>query len=184
MHLRKKDYPDLSKTKLLIIEAFFDLLQEDDFEKITVTQILQEADLARATFYINYKTKEDIVRSYIHSLALIYIENTKAYSQPSVYELAFSFFSFWIEKKEFLFLLVKNNLFNMLYIEFYDALKKVSATWQLDIIFEKEFNTSDELDLFCNFIASGLWSILRSWIENDMESSPNKIANSFVKFTM
>lgn len=72
----------------------------------------------------------------------------------------------------------------MLYIEFYEALKIISSTWNMDKIFEKDFDTSNELDLFCNFIASGLWSLLRSWIENNMDSSPKDMASSFVKFTI
>lgn len=158
-------------------------MKTEEFRSISITQIIQEADLARATFYINYKTKEDIVKSYIHSLAQSFIDSMELVEQPNIYNLALSFFTYWISKRELLFLLIRNELFNLLYIEFYEVLKEFSGRWSLNEIFDIEFNNEYELDLFCNFIASGLWSVLRSWIDNDMKATPNDMAKSFVKFT-
>ena len=50
----KKEYRSSIRSKKLIREAFLQLLQEKDFQKITVTDIVNLADINRATFYAHY----------------------------------------------------------------------------------------------------------------------------------
>ena len=50
----KKVYRSAIRSRKLIRQAFFDLLKEKDFEKITVTDIVKRADVNRSTFYAHY----------------------------------------------------------------------------------------------------------------------------------
>ena len=50
----KKEYRSSLRSKKLIREAFVQLLQEKDYQKITVTDIVNLADINRATFYAHY----------------------------------------------------------------------------------------------------------------------------------
>ena len=47
----KKSYRNAVRSKTMIRQAFLELLQEKPYEKITVTDIAQRADLNRSTFY-------------------------------------------------------------------------------------------------------------------------------------
>ena len=50
----KKEYRSAIRSRKLIRQAFFELLKEKDFEKITVTDIVKKADVNRSTFYAHY----------------------------------------------------------------------------------------------------------------------------------
>ena len=51
------------KTRDAIFRAFTSLLEEKDFSRITVEQILQRADVGRATFYAHFETKEYLLKA-------------------------------------------------------------------------------------------------------------------------
>ncbi len=44
------------------------LMKEEAFEKISVSEIVKRAGVSRAAFYKNYKSKEEVLRSYIYQL--------------------------------------------------------------------------------------------------------------------
>ncbi len=50
----KKEYRSSLRSKRLIREAFLELLEENQFKKITITDIVNRADINRATFYAHY----------------------------------------------------------------------------------------------------------------------------------
>ena len=50
----KAEYRSKIRSKKMIKEAFFELLKEKDYNKITVTDIVNKADLNRSTFYAHY----------------------------------------------------------------------------------------------------------------------------------
>ena len=50
----KKEYRSAIRSRKMIRQAFFELLKEKSFEKITVTDIVKRADVNRSTFYAHY----------------------------------------------------------------------------------------------------------------------------------
>jgi AcrR family transcriptional regulator len=53
--------PRVLRTRLLIREAFIELLQELEVEKITVNRIAERATINRVTFYLHYKDIPDMI---------------------------------------------------------------------------------------------------------------------------
>jgi len=51
----KTEYRSSKRSKAMIKKAFAKLLHEKDISKITVTDIVQEAEISRGTFYAHYK---------------------------------------------------------------------------------------------------------------------------------
>lgn len=52
------------KTQKEIKEAFFKLLEDHNFEQITVRQITELANINRGTFYLHYEDKYDLLEQY------------------------------------------------------------------------------------------------------------------------
>ena len=52
--MEKKEYRSAVRSRKMIRQAFFELLKEKCFEKITVTDIVKKADVNRSTFYAHY----------------------------------------------------------------------------------------------------------------------------------
>lgn len=59
-HNKAKD-PRILRTRQLIRDAFVELLQEYDVEKITVNRLAERATINRVTFYLHYKDIPDLM---------------------------------------------------------------------------------------------------------------------------
>ncbi|MGE7623851.1 TetR-like C-terminal domain-containing protein [Viridibacillus sp. NPDC096237] len=58
---REHTDPRILRTRLLIKEAFVDLLQEMDVGKISVSRIAERATISRVTFYLHYRDISDML---------------------------------------------------------------------------------------------------------------------------
>ena len=64
--MAKAEYRSALRSKKLINEALADLLTEKPLDKITVTDVVNQADINRGTFYAHYKDIPDVVDHLIH----------------------------------------------------------------------------------------------------------------------
>jgi len=56
------------KTRKLIQDALFSLMQEYPYHKLRISQITERADISRSTFYLHYQTKEDLLLSIVDEI--------------------------------------------------------------------------------------------------------------------
>ncbi len=56
------------KTKKAIYDAFIRLLEKKNYNHITVQEIIDEADVGRATFYAHFETKDYLLKSFCEEL--------------------------------------------------------------------------------------------------------------------
>lgn len=84
------------RVKVCIIQTLFGLMQTKSLSDITITELVQGAGVARASFYRNYDSKEDVLVTLIRDVLELYrremYEGTEGvYSRENVL-LAFQFF--------------------------------------------------------------------------------------------
>lgn len=63
--MAKAEYRSAIRSRKLINKALADLLQEKPLEKITVTDIVNRAEINRGTFYAHYRDVPDVVNSLV-----------------------------------------------------------------------------------------------------------------------
>lgn len=76
---KKAEYRSSLRSKMLIRNALVTLMQQKPFEKITITDIVKEADINRGTFYAHYhdtaevldKIREDIVGDVLSAASIM-----------------------------------------------------------------------------------------------------------------
>ena len=56
------------KTREAIFNAFTNLLSKKSFNQITVSEIIDSADIGRATFYSHFETKDFLLKEFCEEL--------------------------------------------------------------------------------------------------------------------
>lgn len=109
-------------TKNCIVTAFFDLLKETSFDKITITDIINKAGVSRMGFYRNYQSKEDILEKFIAQCfdeTIYTIKDVKSVlSITKIMELTLEYFQ---QYSEYMEILIKQNLHFLLFYSYEKA---------------------------------------------------------------
>ena len=62
------------KVKNNITNALFELLKEKSISEISITEIIEKAKVARASFYRNYSSKESVITTLIQDILNEYLK--------------------------------------------------------------------------------------------------------------
>lgn len=147
-----------------LCDALITLMKNNSFEEITITQICQEADLSRRTFYRLFSSKESVIVYHIKTLCESYsrmFDNEQDRRLPNVSHLFFDFFG---QHKDFLLLLKKNHLESLLFETFSALLPQIYLYPDCKPIETSNQTIRYYMAIFC---AGGYAMLLLKWIEND-----------------
>lgn len=81
---RTSDDRRFRKNKKIIRRAFIDLIVEKGYDKLTISEIAERADINRMTFYSHYDTIEDIFHEFVDDMEADIVE---ALSKESVFDI-------------------------------------------------------------------------------------------------
>jgi AcrR family transcriptional regulator len=149
------------KSKEFIVKSLLQLLQTNKFDVITISEICDNTQIVRKTFYNNFSSKEDVITYYSKNLIEEYYEKVKTKNSGNTQEAARFFFDFGIDYKPELKLLINNNLYHIFGNEFKEKLPEVNKLFPGN----KFENASPEDSKYIfSFIAAGILQILEDWI--------------------
>jgi AcrR family transcriptional regulator len=60
--------PTAQQSQRWIIQALLNLLEQKEYDKISVSEICRKADLDRRIFYRNFDSKNDVLQQYVNFL--------------------------------------------------------------------------------------------------------------------
>lgn len=173
------------KSREAIFHSFTDLLSKKEFHRITVGQIITEADVGRATFYAHFETKEDLLREFCKEL-FCHIFDTAGSTgadhrhifdcdgADSVFLHLFQHFQ--RNDNQILTLLSSQN--NDLFLQYFRS--------DLDLLIESQLpylkcRSNVPVSYWKNHIASSFIETLKWWITNGMQESPETITAYFLE---
>ncbi|MFA5629790.1 MAG: TetR/AcrR family transcriptional regulator [Dehalococcoidales bacterium] len=160
------------RTQNAVADAFLDLLQEYDYEDISITEICKRADIVRKTFYNNFQSKDDIVRYRINHI-FQELESTVDLRYMSVKRILLIAFGFVMDYREALLLFYRRGLLNRF------AGKSITSYITKDHILSKlDKDTIDPkaYKYITAQISAVIISVIETWIENDFEESVDFLA--------
>ncbi len=173
------------KTREAIFEAFIELLSQKKFEQITVSEIIELADIGRATFYSHFETKDFLLKELCEEL-FCHISDTMDRSEKGHRHI----FNCNAPDSVFLHLLQHlqrndNNILellrgrnNELFLGYFKANLTQLIESQLPLFSEKKpVNIPDEF--WKNHIISVFAETIRWWIDGGMKESTETIAEYF-----
>lgn len=83
------------RTRKLIQDALFSLMQEYPYAKIRISQITARADISRSTFYLHYQTKEELLLSVVDEIIDQYFKAIDQADGSAKVSPAFLLFQNW-----------------------------------------------------------------------------------------
>lgn len=66
--IQRKPDRRIARTRLLLTDALCDLIVERGYDQVTIQEIADRADVSRATFYLHFRDKEELLFASIDSL--------------------------------------------------------------------------------------------------------------------
>ena len=166
----------------VIIDCFYGLVMKKDFKKLTVSEICEEANISRKTFYKYIKEKNDIVEQIlIHDIIKPLNQLSDLYKNmdlPSTMVLDWQYQQFYKNRKfyERVSTFTGQN-------SFYEFIMKHST----NIINARlnHLNLSEvDQEYMAYFYASSHSMLLIKWIQDGMILPPKKIASYYERWTI
>lgn len=167
------------RTRHLVGEAFVQLLREKGYSTITVSDIIQRADIGRSTFYSHFRDKEDLFLAQLDRVI-----EALSHHMPDQREIPF---------------FPSLGLFRHVGEE-YELYKAILWTPGIDLFVKHLQNSlSDRIEqgfqergrkfeipipVMASFIAGSFLTLLQWWLENKMIYSPEQMDAMFKKLTM
>lgn len=168
-----------SEVQILIMDALLELMKTEEFRKITITHLTQEAQVARKTFYLNYSNKEDVLRHKIKSMAKSFEHNFVDHDSIIEERLALEFFNYFEIHAEFILLLEKNGLFQILIDEFEQFIQTLALTNRIQGTLESHTINNTILKYAIHYNAAGLYMLLKKWISYGMKESKEQMVDIY-----
>jgi len=177
------------KTKAAIFKAFISLLSQKDYYKITVSEIIEAADIGRATFYAHFETKDFLLKELCEELfchVLTYDKqgntNSSQLFDCSKPDTVFLHLLRHLQNNDnqILELLVGRN--NELFLRYFK--NQLANLVQNEFTLQKP-NFSKPLpdDYFINHISSTFVETVRWWKDNHDDMPPEQIHEYFLHVT-
>jgi AcrR family transcriptional regulator len=168
--------PNNTDVKKYLCTALLLLMEQKNYQDITVTDIAKKAGVSRMTYYRTYSSKEDILIQYFNDVALNFLNHVQNQKNITLYELNVAFFTFFGEHRNLISLLRKANLIELSFQTFIGQLER----------FYLEVHGNDNIDTSTNyyihFIAGGLSIALIPWIEHGCLETPEQMAKLIASF--
>lgn len=169
------------KTKAAIKASFKELLKREPIEKITVSEICNNADINRVTFYTHYQDKYDLLIDYLNNITEeIYDKATASISGINEKEQLICFFcnlfnctiDYCVDHAEIFKFFPRQSNTSLL------TLIDKTATKNILSLFKKIFkdtNMKYSYDFIVYFIIGGCNKLLFEYFEKDNEKSVTEL---------
>ncbi|WP_420818818.1 TetR/AcrR family transcriptional regulator [Paraliobacillus sediminis] len=173
----------IKRTKNALTQALFALMATKAFKDITITDIVNEADYNRGTFYRHYKYKEDlldeILGEVIADLAKSYKEPLRNNNKLDIRTLnasAVKIFDHVWEHKHVYQLVIKANALPGFQKRITDELN----TLLLQNIYHAKLDDTINLNLLSSYQSYAILGLIIEWVNDDFKYSPPYMAEQLV----
>lgn len=174
------------KTREAIFSAFIELMYQKKLNQITVGEIIEKADVGRATFYAHFETKDFLLKElceelfcHIFDAANEHSNNHRHIFECDAPDSVFLHLLEHLKKNDNHIAELLSCENNELFLQYFKSgLLKLTES-QLDL-FINEYPRPVPKDFLINFIASTFTETVRWWIKNGMKQSPETINQYFL----
>lgn len=184
--MEKKEYRSAVRSRKMIRQAFFELLKEKAFEKITVTDVVKKAEINRSTFYAHYPDVMGVVEE-IQEEILNYTQNfmknvdfNEFYENPKPY--LNQLIQLVAENKELYRLLMTSSMV----AKEMDQLKYIMIDRIIETLDGNDrFQSKFDLEFATRFFMGGVVDVYTQWlygvVDCSLEELTDQLANMIIR---
>lgn len=152
--------------------ALFELMREKPASAITVSDIIRRADVARASYYRNFSSKEEIIQSAMDKLRgqLISIYGDLPKDEFMLYENAVQGFEIALSH----FLLGKSYVLAVYDNGYASLLQELINEYAEEAIGDMTHTSIERYQLY--YLSGAVFNVLIQWLKNGAIESPHEMA--------
>lgn len=171
------------RTRSQLTAALLALMQEKNFDEITIKDITDRADMNRATFYLHYGTKEELLLTSLESRFDQLVQSIESgltntpenpiWSDDSYDRLVFEHVA---EHVDLYKVILDQNGMGMIIHQIIDYIAAVGLRNTLESI-DDSMTIEIPLEITSRHVAGSMFAILVWWIRNDLPYTPAEMAD-------
>lgn len=175
----KREDRRIRRTRKLLQDALIELLRQKPLAKIRITEIVDEADVSRPTFYHHFDTKEDLLFSHVDDVFEkirddVFAELDRG-EVADLQQLLITSFEHWLQNEEALRWVLQVSNKDLLIIALRTHIETLKDEYERS---EPPTTLLPQLDDYAaDFVAGGLYMLLRGWIGNGLQESPETMGS-------
>lgn len=160
------------RVKDRLLSALIEFAGHKDWSKLTVTELIEKSGVARASFYRNFKSVEEIIDYGISQMSLCYHKG-KPFDAEDFHSRKVMLYKFQFYQK-----------YADLVLAFHHA--KV-ATTLLDVITDCEIEACGDMPISSiskyelYYFSGAFYNMMLCWLENGTKETPEAMADEFLR---
>lgn len=174
---KKAEYKSAIRSRRLIRQAFVDLMQVKNLEKITVTEVITRADINRGTFYAHYQDTRAVIEQIENEIIEKLLEFLGELRYKNFFQNPLPLFlkiSRWLEEDlDFYRILINSNDSELFLVK----LKNIFVNYMdNDSDIPEHIKKTPEFRIRTNFFAGGIINLFQVWFRGEIDNSLNELS--------
>jgi AcrR family transcriptional regulator len=172
------------RSRRLIVDALLALMLEKRFDRITVQEIIDRADVGRTTFYAQFRNKEDVLESELERVfGLLHAQHLASAEEPADHLLpSLELFRHVQEQQAFYPALLRGLASDPHYLTVHRSLRD-RAEQQLALAAGSR-TLAVPPEIVADYLAGALLTLIHLWLDHGSPHSPEQMEAIFQQLVM
>lgn len=185
MITEKPRYRNAVRSKMLIQDAFMQLMVKYDLEKIKAKDIIELANISKGTFYAHYNSVFDLLKEledeYLSMLFLVFKDHPNGVILEDFLPLFLSGLREIDKERAFFLVLFKSSHADA----FLNRVRQTFISYMFtNYRYINKFKSECDAEMFFTYVAGGTLTLIKEWITTEDRAPSDDIAISLNKFIL
>ncbi len=180
----------VQKTRRSLREALFELVREKGYDAITIEDITNRAELGRATFYLHYHDKEELLLESIEIVASDLIAQLDQVDQDDVFDrdaprrpnaVIRQVFQYAADQSDLFRTILRGEVASRATARIQEIIRETSMSLLQSRLARlgPDYTPPVPLEVFSNYLAGALLSFLAWWLDAGQPYTPEEMHKMF-----
>ncbi|MGI6260051.1 MAG: TetR/AcrR family transcriptional regulator [Anaerolineaceae bacterium] len=172
------------RTRKALRKSLYELVLERGYDDISIQNITDQADLGRATFYLHYKDKDDLLFDLMHQISNEFFQSlpkVEKEDNPYLSKSALKRMFDYAEKYYDFYRITISEKGGVVGIRYMIRILREQISKTFLGMDERKIETLYTRDLIENYVTGGIFMIVFWWLDNEMPIPSEEMAKMVLK---